>query len=594
MTPTPSYSGIVRLRLVLIGLLVSTGCSLSQDYDECRIPGRCLREDTQTLCQDEQDNDDDGLIDCRDPSCSAFCEETGAELCGDDVDNDGDNLFDCNDPSCSLSPPCLENDDIKCSDGKDTNLDGLTDCDDPGCCSTRVCHNVELCAQDLFFDDFSTPLGENWDTFAHSSGYLVPENTVERDATGLHLYGRTGCYTYSEEVGLVTKQAFDLTQGRLTFEVDYASQIHVRPGFYPLDLYWSLALVSHNIPNRFILRGGARIPDIGGIRECEFDEPFSEVLPEKVHPEILNVYYYKDGRRMVMHRRLDDDTFFPVQDHPIAVGSQKTLWETRMDIDDEEIVLFERLDGKWSEVYRFSNPYVGRRFHLALYTSMDQLASDLEVWIPRVRVRQATGSSWQTVYEDTFDQDPHWEASDPTRCHYDEEEGAMAATWIPASEEVCVTPLSAAIEGGTFRLDYEFNASRVDEGNAFVPSLLDDTLSYSHGFNLGAGLGHPTNSEEELRVDSCARSISYPAEGTPLTNRWWKVTFIHDGPRDLLTMDVHDAETGEPLLYELWESPGCLMGHTHFGFTSVDRNVVLGERAEGFLRYVSIRQKGAP
>ena len=69
-------------------------------------------------CQDGQDNDFDGLIDCRDPECfvySTLCGELVPDdghvepeddfiLCFDRIDNDDDGQFDCGDRKCQAIP----------------------------------------------------------------------------------------------------------------------------------------------------------------------------------------------------------------------------------------------------------------------------------------------------------------------------------------------------------------------------------------------------------------------------------------------------------------------------------------------------------
>ena len=65
-------------------------------FDACFI----LDEDSQDLCSDGIDNDEDGLLDCLDPGCGMFCPEDNSTTCNDGIDNDSDGLIDCNDDSC--------------------------------------------------------------------------------------------------------------------------------------------------------------------------------------------------------------------------------------------------------------------------------------------------------------------------------------------------------------------------------------------------------------------------------------------------------------------------------------------------------------
>lgn len=117
-------------------------------------------------CNDDVDNDLDGLIDCHppgDPGCNCGTESIGNGNCSDGVDNDNDGLMDGADPNCVpegfLAGTCadgIDNDldglidcqgagdtgcpcgpesaaDFNCADGVDNDGDGLTDGADPGC-----------------------------------------------------------------------------------------------------------------------------------------------------------------------------------------------------------------------------------------------------------------------------------------------------------------------------------------------------------------------------------------------------------------------------------------------------------------------------
>lgn len=93
--PPPSASSLRALALLLPALV---GCSVLNSY-----PGG--NEQELALCFNELDDDFDGLEDCADPDCSAFCVEDSAERCEDGFDNDGDGLADCADPTCAIACP---------------------------------------------------------------------------------------------------------------------------------------------------------------------------------------------------------------------------------------------------------------------------------------------------------------------------------------------------------------------------------------------------------------------------------------------------------------------------------------------------------
>jgi len=135
-----------------------------------------LSEDNEDLCSDGIDNDEDGLLDCDDPSCNpgaititreeieCFRPEGMITLSGGQGDNisysiDGGSTFSADSIFSNLSagvydvvvrrnevsscefissvilqaPDCSESDDLTCTDGIDNNGDGLIDCDDPFC-----------------------------------------------------------------------------------------------------------------------------------------------------------------------------------------------------------------------------------------------------------------------------------------------------------------------------------------------------------------------------------------------------------------------------------------------------------------------------
>ena len=70
-------------------------------------------------CNDGEDNDMDGWVDCDDPDCesSEFCTEWVEDGdCSDGIDNDGDGLVDCDDSDCVEADDCEipSNEDPEC------------------------------------------------------------------------------------------------------------------------------------------------------------------------------------------------------------------------------------------------------------------------------------------------------------------------------------------------------------------------------------------------------------------------------------------------------------------------------------------------
>ncbi|MCK6514147.1 hypothetical protein L6R46_03725 [Myxococcota bacterium] len=110
-------------------------------------------------CLGVGDEDKDGLADCQDPDCTAYCVEDCANLtdddadgdidcldsdcakacvedCGDTLDNDQDGLADCADDDCLDA--CVED----CSDTVDNDADGAIDCDDDECKGAEACPSL--------------------------------------------------------------------------------------------------------------------------------------------------------------------------------------------------------------------------------------------------------------------------------------------------------------------------------------------------------------------------------------------------------------------------------------------------------------------
>ena len=98
-------------------------------------------------CNDNIDNDGDGLIDMNDSGCTSQTDtdeynyvQPPAYACNDGYDNDGDGRIDMNDPGCSSTYDTDEYNYVQpttyaCNDGYDNDSDGRIDMNDPGCSS---------------------------------------------------------------------------------------------------------------------------------------------------------------------------------------------------------------------------------------------------------------------------------------------------------------------------------------------------------------------------------------------------------------------------------------------------------------------------
>lgn len=183
----------------------------------------------ETVCDDRQDQDGDGLADCADADCfdHPHCQAGGSEertndACSDWVDNDGDGAVDCEDDDCTgdhisvcsgswqgqggggsgagLGNPGAdeipeleggmsvedligrggdadgERNDYLCADGVDNDNDGRTDCQDFGC---RFDPSVTVCA--------GSP-GFRFSVVAGIAGSLNINETPDVDGDGLTEY----------------------------------------------------------------------------------------------------------------------------------------------------------------------------------------------------------------------------------------------------------------------------------------------------------------------------------------------------------------------------------------------------------------------
>ena len=145
---TCSYDENCPDNFFCLGEICVTGCEVTsncsgEEYciDSSRGP-YCHNEicppNIQEICDNNEDDDGDGDIDCRDEECVPSCL---GENCYDAIDNDGDRLIDCEDPECRHAGICNE----ICNDHRDNDGNGLIDCDDPECQSSTICTIDEIC-----------------------------------------------------------------------------------------------------------------------------------------------------------------------------------------------------------------------------------------------------------------------------------------------------------------------------------------------------------------------------------------------------------------------------------------------------------------
>jgi hypothetical protein len=124
-------------------------------------------------CHDGIDGDWDGLTDCRDPECDAFCGEDTVVACRNGVDDDESGLADCDDPSCLGL--CAEETPAQCADHIDEDGDTLVDLADPSCWPAATT-TFERCASQSGGDwiaSFDGSGDEGWFVRSGTTEYVV-------------------------------------------------------------------------------------------------------------------------------------------------------------------------------------------------------------------------------------------------------------------------------------------------------------------------------------------------------------------------------------------------------------------------------------
>ncbi len=119
----------------------------------CYKSSICKLGNVYEICDDHIDNDLNGLIDCADPACiySALCVTLGAEICGNNIDDDKNGMIDCEDPACFTVPACGKKTEI-CGNNIDDDKNGKIDCKDPVCATHASCSktaDTENCSNAL-------------------------------------------------------------------------------------------------------------------------------------------------------------------------------------------------------------------------------------------------------------------------------------------------------------------------------------------------------------------------------------------------------------------------------------------------------------
>ncbi len=613
--------GTVLGLVALVAGFPGASCTAVDQYDECKVPGRCLVENTAKLCSDGEDNDEDGLVDCFDPSCGGFCREADDGLCSDGRDNDSDSLIDCDDPDCSTTAPCLEQGEERCSDALDQDLDGLTDCEDPDCCETRACHNMELCGNVLLDDDFQEGLDSSaWKVIRPSTTDNPRIAAVRPSDHGLELAVATWEYGCGEEVGLSYPYPLDLGMGRISIEADVATICAQSsdPDVEPADPFDEVARCAEPVvialtphvagPDLFVHPWGDR--GYGGNCNDDTDDTHRATNAMGRAPALM-LWVYRSGYRMLAWRyRRDNDIacdtnplteedlakirqFEPGLVGPpnvVSVDSETVFWHVRMDVDNDQVVLYEKVDGSWVELYRTDNQFPGRRFYVSFVTSIGQNAMSRDIqhrpwwqyaWIRHVVIRQHSAKQpyWRTVQQTSFTEDPGWTTDQPDLCHWDPDEQAMWFHWTAAQPASCAFKISEPWVEQPLRMRYQFKLSSILWAGAFLPGLMDPTLSRS-GIGLRWGLqysdkvGDPTSTLIHPAGAACnyfpyVYTIGWkePWRLTRCT-QWIQANLFYDPRHDVLDMELVDPGSDEQPSHVRIDDPGCHAAMPYFGITS--------------------------
>jgi prepilin-type N-terminal cleavage/methylation domain-containing protein len=116
------------------GVCGDSNCDAGENACNCSADcgAAAISETGDTACADGLDNDCDGQIDCNDSECSAA--SSCVSICGDGSCNAGEGPCNCS-TDCGAAPVTEAN----CEDSEDNDCDGDVDCDDSDCNGDEAC-----------------------------------------------------------------------------------------------------------------------------------------------------------------------------------------------------------------------------------------------------------------------------------------------------------------------------------------------------------------------------------------------------------------------------------------------------------------------
>ncbi len=148
------------------------------------------------------------------------------EVCDNNKDDDGDGLADCKDPDCKGKVSCAE----ICVDGKDNDFDDKVDCDDPDCASNVVCMDALFstafhCEESAFAYEGAGKNKVSWAVDATPSSVKPHSGKCTLNFNnGTNYCGAAGCSGQNNATGgtATTKKAID-TKGYKKLKVNFWS-----------------------------------------------------------------------------------------------------------------------------------------------------------------------------------------------------------------------------------------------------------------------------------------------------------------------------------------------------------------------------------
>lgn len=171
-------------------------CLALLTFNSCGGDDDIVTTDTE-ICNNNIDDDGDGLIDCDDSDCTNDSDCEGTEICNNNIDDDGDGLVDCDDPDCTNDPDCSQTGTEICDNNIDDDGDGFIDCDDSDC------DNFQDCIPSLEWSDLSTFNQVIKDLEVFDGKLFITGNFTERAGANCYWSAYLSNNTYTNHTSLI-------------------------------------------------------------------------------------------------------------------------------------------------------------------------------------------------------------------------------------------------------------------------------------------------------------------------------------------------------------------------------------------------------